>query len=180
MAFAHTAIRLIEVTDAPAIASHLARDAKEFSRWDPARPEEFYTTPGQELRIEKLLYGYLNGTGWPGVILAGGEVIGQVTISGIVRGPFQKCSLGYWVGSTFHNLGHASRAVGLVLQVMTQELQLHRVEASTQTENLASQKVLKNNGFTTWGVAHSHIYINKAWRDGLFWEKTLSDANPSK
>lgn len=39
-----TSIRLIDIADAPAIASHLARDAKEFSRWEPTRPNGFHTT----------------------------------------------------------------------------------------------------------------------------------------
>jgi len=46
MPVATTSIRLIELADVPAIAEHLARDAKATSRWDPARPTEFYTMEG--------------------------------------------------------------------------------------------------------------------------------------
>lgn len=174
----HTSIRLIDVADALAIASHLARDAKESSRWDPARPDEFYTTSGQVSRIEELLDIHRKGGGWPGVIVVDDFVIGQVTVSGILRGPFQKGFLGYWVASTLRNQGHASRAVGLALRMMRDELGLHRAEAFTQLENLASQRVLKNNAFTTWGIAHSHIYIDGAWRDEVFWEQTLASGPP--
>jgi len=170
-----TAIRLIEVGDAEQIAAHLARDVDDFARWEPAQPKEYYTTAGQESRIDRLLNGYRNGDRWPGVVLADNAVIGQVTISTILRGPFQKGYLGYWVAVPFQRQGHASRAVSLALQVMVSELGLHRAEAHTQMENLPSHQVLRKNGFSTFGTAHSHIFINGAWRDGVLWERSLHD-----
>jgi ribosomal-protein-alanine N-acetyltransferase len=169
-----TSIRLIDVADAPVIASHLAHDDERFARWQPARPDGFHTTLHQVGRIEQLLDTHGRGGGWPGVIVADDVVIGQVTVSTIVRGPIQKGFLGYWVASTSQGQGHASRAVGLALRVMNEELGLHRAEAHTQMENLASHGVLRNNGFTPWGVAHAHIHIDGAWRDEVFWERTLT------
>lgn len=174
-----TSVRLIELADAPAIAEYVARDVEAFSRWDPARPASFYTTKGQTERIDLLLSQHLSGLTWPGVIVTDGVVIGQVTITGILRGPFQKGFLGYWVASTYQNKGHGSRAVAMALRVMSDELSLHRAEAFTQVENIASQKVLKNNGFTSWGVAKSHIYIAGEWHDEVFWEQTLANVPPS-
>jgi ribosomal-protein-alanine N-acetyltransferase len=171
-------IRLIDLADAAAIASHLARDAKEFARWQPARPEGFLTAAGQVKRIEQLLDNHHRGSAWPGVIVADDAVIGQVTVSTILRGPFQKGFLGYWVAAPFQGCGHASRAVNLVLRVMTEELGLYRAEAHTQLENLASHGVLRKNGFTPWGIAHSHIYIDGAWRDEVFWERRLTGGAP--
>lgn len=174
-----TSIRLISFSDAPAIAEHLARDAEATSRWDPARSAEFYTTQGQVKRIELLLSQHLAGLTWPGVIVSDDVVIGQVTVTAIIRGPFQKGFLGYWVAATAQNQGHASRAVALTLQVMTEELGLHRAEAFAQLENTASNKVLEKNGFTKWGVAHSHTYLAGAWRDEVFWEQILATKAPA-
>lgn len=56
---------------------------------------------------------------------------------------------------------------------MTDELGLHRAEASTRLENLASQKTLRRNGFTPYGMPHQHIFLEGAWRDGILWERTL-------
>jgi ribosomal-protein-alanine N-acetyltransferase len=168
-----TAIRLIGTGDAAAIAAHRIRDAEAFTPWEPAQPASFYTTEGQIERIEQLLEGHRNGTTWPGVVLADDVVIGQVTVT-ILRQPFlRKGSVGYWIGSVFQNQGHASRAVGLVLRMMTDELGLHRAEASTRLENLPSQKALRRNGFTPFGMAHAHIFLDGDWRDGILWERTL-------
>jgi ribosomal-protein-alanine N-acetyltransferase len=169
-----TTVRLIDTEDAAAIAAHRVRDVAAFTPWEPAQPTAFYTTEGQVERIEQLLQGYRDGTTWPGVVLADDVVIGQVTVGTILRQPFlRKGSVGYWIGSVFQNQGHASRAVGLVLQVMADELGLHRAEASTRLENLPSQKALRRNGFTPMGLAHEHIFLDGAWRDGVLWERKL-------
>ncbi|MGH3331872.1 MAG: GNAT family N-acetyltransferase [Nocardioidaceae bacterium] len=75
----------------------------------------------------------------------------------------------------FHKQGHSRRAVGLVLQVMAEELELHWAEASTQMENLPSQRVLRSNGFASFGIAHSHVFVGGAWRDGVLWERILDE-----
>ena len=66
---------------------------------------------------------------WPGVVLADDEIAGVVTVDSIRRGSFQVGSVGYWIGTTHQGRGHAQRALGLLLEVMADELGLHRAEA---------------------------------------------------
>ncbi|OIJ87352.1 alanine acetyltransferase [Streptomyces colonosanans] len=169
-----TLIRLIEPSDGPALAALLSRDKQAYARWLPERPAEFYTPDGQASVIESLLDSYGKGLAWPGVVVSDETVIGQVNISSILRGPFQKGFLGYWVSSLYQGLGHTSRAVGLALRIAENELNLHRLEAHTQLENLASQAVLRKHGFSPWGIAHDHFYADGAWHDEVFWEKKLT------
>jgi ribosomal-protein-alanine N-acetyltransferase len=168
-------IRLVRVDDAEPLAAHLARDRAAFAQWEPAQPEEYYTSEGQSSRIKRLLGNHGQGQTWPGVVLLDGLVIGQVTAGSIIRGPFRKGSVGYWIASTHQNRGHAKRAVALLLKMMSGELRLHRAEASTQLENHPSQRVLRANSFSPCGIAHSHIFVNGGWRDGVLWELTLAD-----
>ncbi|MFC8227817.1 GNAT family N-acetyltransferase [Streptomyces sp. NPDC057287] len=169
-----TSIRLIEPSDAPALAGLLSRDKQAYARWLPARPAEFYTPDGQASAIESLLASHGKGLAWPGVVVSDETVVGQVGISSILRGPFQKGFLGYWVSSLHQGTGHASRAVGLALRIAEDELNLHRLEAHTQLENHASQAVLRRHGFRSWGIAHDHFYADGAWRDEVFWERILA------
>ncbi|MGW9130325.1 GNAT family N-acetyltransferase [Streptomyces sp. NPDC055681] len=167
-------MRLIEPSDGPALAALLSRDKQAYARWLPERPAEFYTPDGQTSVIESLLDSHGKGLAWPGVVVSDETVIGQVSISSILRGPFQKGFLGYWVSSLYQGLGHTSRAVGLALRIAEDELNLHRLEAHTQLENLASQAVLRKHGFSPWGIAHDHFYADGAWHDEVFWEKKLT------
>jgi ribosomal-protein-alanine N-acetyltransferase len=171
-----TRIRLLEPSDAAPIAAHRARDIEALRLWEPDRPAGFFTPQGQAERIDTLLAGYRAGSAWPGVVLAEDQVIGQVTVSGIRPEPhMRRGSVGYWIAGVAQNQGHAGRAVGLVLRVMTNELGLRRAEASTRLENLASHRVLRRNGFSPYGVAHSSVFLDGSWRDDLLWERILGD-----
>lgn len=83
-------IRLIDPSDGPALAESLSRDRQAYARWLPARPEEFYTPGGQATVTASLLESHNKGLTWPGVVVTDGAVIVQITISSILRGPFQK------------------------------------------------------------------------------------------
>ena len=168
-----TSIRLIEPDDAEALAAYLCHDAEAFARWDPERPPEWYTPAAQRRRVEAMLMRHHNGEVWPGVVLADDVVIGQVTAQNILRGAWRKAEMGYWIAYPYQGQGHATRAVGLAVEVMTTELGLHRAEAITQTENLGSQRVLRNNGFLPCGVFRSRIFTAGAWRDEILWERLL-------
>jgi ribosomal-protein-alanine N-acetyltransferase len=168
-----TSIRLVQRDDAEALAVHLAHDAEAFAQWQPAHPGEYYTVAGQRGRIERLLARHENGASWPGVVLAGDVVVGQITVQDILRRAWRKASLGYWIATTHQGQGHATRAVSLAVQLMSNELGLHRAEASTQMDNLGSQHVLRNNGFVPFGVARSHMFTVGVWRDEVLWERLL-------
>jgi RimJ/RimL family protein N-acetyltransferase len=168
-----TSIRLVEPDDAEALAVHFCRDAEAFARWDPEWPPEFYTAAGQRARIEGTLNKHGSGERWPGVVLAGDVVIGQVTVQNIVHRAWRKAELGYWIASPYQGQGHATRAVSLAVQKMITELALHRAEAITQMDNLGSQHVLRNNGFVPFGIARSRIFTAGKWRDEIMWERLL-------
>jgi len=168
-----TSIRLIDSDDAEVLAEQLALDADANVHWDPTRPAEYYMVDGQRRRIEQLLSDHSEGKVWPAVVLSDGLVIGQVTVSEIVRSAFQKANLGFWIVSTHQGRGHAKSAVAQVLKLLANESELHRIEASTQVDNFASQQVLRVNGFKQFGLAQSYIFTNGAWRDSILWERLL-------
>jgi ribosomal-protein-alanine N-acetyltransferase len=90
-----------------------------------------------------------------------------------IQTPRQSSPLKGGIAYPYQGHGHATRAVGLAVEVMTIELGLHRAEAITQTENLGSQRVLRNNGFLPCGVFRSRIFTAGAWRDEILWERLL-------
>lgn len=170
-----TDIRLITPDDAEAIAVHLCRDAGATARWDPPRSPEYYTLEGQRRRIERMLLRHATGESWPGVVLDGDTVIGQIVVQDILQRAWRKASLGYWIGTPHQGQGHATRAVGLAIRLMISDLGLHRAEAFTQIENTASQNVLRKNRFLPIGIARARIFTSGAWHDEIFWERILDE-----
>jgi ribosomal-protein-alanine N-acetyltransferase len=58
---------------------------------------------------------------------------------------------------------------------MISDFGLHRAEAFTQVENIASQNVLRKNGFLPIGTVHAYIFTGGAWHDEIFWERILDE-----
>ena len=91
-----------------------------------------------------------------------GALTGGVTLSNVRRGVAQTGSLGYWSGQAFVNRGYITAAVRAF-----EDLDLHRIEAACQPENIASRRVLEKAGFTHEGRASAYLKINGQWRDHL-------------
>jgi ribosomal-protein-alanine N-acetyltransferase len=87
-----------------------------------------------------------------------------------VRGAFQSCHLGYFVGSADNGRGVASAAVRAIIRVAFEELGLHRIEAGTLLHNAASQRVLEHNGFVRFGVAPEYLNIAGEWQDHAMYQ----------
>jgi ribosomal-protein-alanine N-acetyltransferase len=166
-----TTLRPVTPGDAAALATIHAASRTGMARWEPTRPEAFYTPDGQSTVIAAAVAGMAAGDRWSGVIEADGAVAGQVHLNNILRGPLRSCFVGYWVDQAFRGRGIASAALTLALQVAFYDLALHRVDAFAQPANVASLAVLRRNGFTEIGRAPRHIHIAGRWQDELLFQR---------
>jgi ribosomal-protein-alanine N-acetyltransferase len=162
--------RLISVEDAPALAELLELNREFLAPWEPTRPDAYFTVDGQRQAIEEVLSQYRQAMVVPHVILEDGAIVGRVTLSNIVRGPFQSCNLGYWVGADRNGRGVATAAVAVIMQEAFLDIGLHRIEAGTLLHNVASQRVLEKNGFVRFGVAPQYLKIAGRWQDHAMYQ----------
>ncbi|TFC45892.1 GNAT family N-acetyltransferase [Cryobacterium shii] len=167
-------LRLLTERDIGPVLDAYKRNREHLAPWDPARADSFFTTT-EQTRILTGQIGQLEaGAGYPLVIVNGATVIGRVTLSGIVRGPFQSASIGYWVDKEHTGQGLASAALRSVVQHCLEDLGLHRIEAGTLLHNLGSQKVLSKAGFAPIGIAEKYLKIAGTWQDHLLFQRILS------
>jgi [ribosomal protein S5]-alanine N-acetyltransferase len=158
--------RLVAEDDAPAIASLLSANRSFLAPWDPERSEEFFSVSAQRSLIASQLADHERGALLPHVIVASsGQIAGRITLSGIVRGPFLSCSVGYWVAESFNGQGLASGALASVISVAFGELGLHRIQAETLPHNARSKRVLEKHGFVQYGFAPRYLQIAGRWQD---------------
>jgi len=108
-------------------------------------------------------------------ILDGDTIAGTIALSNVVRGFLQSANVGYWIDGNAQGRGLATRAVGEIVRFAFDELGLHRVEAGTLVDNIASQRVLEKNGFTRIGVARRYLLIAGEWRDHILFERLADD-----
>lgn len=104
-----------------------------------------------------------------------GELVGKLSVGGVIRGPAQMCFFGYWIGAAYVGRGYMTEAVGLGLRHAFIRLGLHRVEANIQPHNEASRGVVRRNGFRLEGYSPRYINIRGEWRDHERWAITRED-----
>lgn len=100
-----------------------------------------------------------------GVFLSGGELVGEVSIGSVQRGPFQSAFIGYWIDRSHAGQGLIPEAVALVLQFGFEQLRLHRMEAAIVPRNRASLRVVEKLGLRPEGTARGFLQIRGVYED---------------
>lgn len=171
-----TTLRLITLDDADELVQVLTANREFLRPWEPARGDSYFTPAGQARVIAGCLTEQSEGRRLMlAMIGRRHEIIGQVTLSAIVRGAFQSGSIGYWVSHGFNGTGVATQAVAEATGIAFESLVLHRLQAETLPQNVASQRVLEKNGFERYGAAPAYLSIDGAWQDHLLYQRL----NPS-
>ena len=164
-------LRPIAAEDAAGLARVLRAERAFLAPFEPERPDSFFTADGQQERIEELLLRRDLGAGYLFAIEAEEELVGTLSVANVVRGPFRSANLGYWVAQGWNRRGIATAAVGQAVERAFGDLGLHRLEAGTLVDNVASQRVLEKNGFEQIGLARSYLRIAGAWRDHVLFQR---------
>jgi [ribosomal protein S5]-alanine N-acetyltransferase len=174
--------RLLEREDATELAAVLAANRAFMAPWEPVRDDRYFTADGQQDVIAAALEQHAQGAGLPHVIVGGsdgsdgsGGIVGRITLNGIVRGPLQSCSVGYWVSASENGRGLATAAVRDMQRIAFDELNLHRLQAETLLHNLGSQRVLERNGFVRFGMAPAYLNIAGQWQDHFMYQLLRPD-----
>jgi [ribosomal protein S5]-alanine N-acetyltransferase len=160
-------IRPLVPGDAEELAALLAANRSFLAPFEPVRPDSFFTVAGQRARLSDTG----GGEYWRFAILDGEAIAGTISLANVTRGAFQSATTGYWVDRERNGRGLATAAVGELVRFAFEEAGLHRVEAGTLVDNVASQRVLERNGFERFGLAPRYLHIGGAWRDHVLFQR---------
>ncbi|MBM7367345.1 GNAT family N-acetyltransferase [Gordonia hydrophobica] len=119
------------------------------------------------------------GSVLPFVIEVDGRYAGQLTIGNVQRGAVRSAWIGYWVDADVAGRGVASAAVALGVDHAFGAVGLHRLEATVQPDNGASQAVLGKVGFRQEGLLKRYMDVNARWRDHLLFALTNDEVSGS-
>ncbi|MEV7445303.1 GNAT family protein [Streptomyces sp. NPDC091204] len=174
-------MRGVELGDAAGLAEAFARNRAFMAHVEPVRTDAYFTEQGQLERIEGMLAERDAGRIVPYVFVetTTGAPVGAINLGSIAHGPLCSGGVGYWIDPAWHGKGLATAGVQEVCRVARDELGLHRVEAGTLVDNLASQRVLAKAGFEFYGLAPRYLHINGAWRDHRLFQRLLHDHPPA-
>ena len=79
----------------------------------------------------------------------------------------RRAEVGYILDRRHWRMGYMSEAMDSVLHFAFDTLQLHRLEADTDPENLASLALLEKFGFQREGLFRDRWYMDSRWLDSV-------------
>ena len=151
---------------------------------DPAEAGEYgfygYLNPGV-LRRRFTESGLLGDHGGRLAVITGeagtaGTLAGEVSWHQVQTGPASNCwNIGIGLLVRARGRGYGTRAQRLIAEYLFAHTQVNRVEAETETGNLAEQRALEKAGFTREGVRRGSIFRDGYWRDMVAYSMIRSD-----
>jgi len=87
-----------------------------------------------------------------GLIVCFGQSSGSITV-------------GYAIKPSEHGKGYGTEALQLIIDYLFLAKDVHRVQANTDPENKASQRILEKVGFKKEGVSRRSSFVRGQWRD---------------
>jgi [ribosomal protein S5]-alanine N-acetyltransferase len=88
---------------------------------------------------------------------------------------FQNTYLGYYVDADYAGQGLMLEGLRLAIDHAFHKLDLHRIEANIQPENIPSINLVRRLGFTKEGFSRRYLKINERWCDHERWALTSED-----
>jgi len=103
------------------------------------------------------------------------DLLGGINISNIQRGVIQTCNIGYWLGERNIGYGYMEESIKAIIPYIYEQLKIHRIQALTLEENIASRKLIEKVNFKKEGVLREAMKINNEWRDHLIYSLLIND-----
>ena len=145
------------------------KDQELFEQYEANRSPNFYTEAHQRT-ILQLEYGLTLKLAQVRFYVflkeAPEKIIGTVCLYDI-SGSNSRAEIGYKFSSEYHHKGYATEAVEKLIDIAFSELNLHRLCAHVQEENLPSIRLLTGLGFEKEGVCRDFLCLNGMWTDHL-------------
>ena len=106
-------------------------------------------------------------------------VVGEVSWLRVFNGPPPSgdCwNIGIWVVPEHRGKGYGTEAQRLAAAYLFEHTYLERVEAGTESGNVAEQRALEKAGFTREGVLRRACFRGGEWRDMVVYSKLRGEA----
>jgi ribosomal-protein-alanine N-acetyltransferase len=141
------------------------------SPWEATMPnsgEESYSQLPSFFEMVKILNNEArNGRSFSFAIWHQSQLIGQITLGGVIYGAMRGGHIGYWIDRNFANRGYTTQAVEILTRYAFEALKLHRLEINLRPENASSRRVAEKAGYILEGERPRYLHIDGQWRDHI-------------
>jgi [ribosomal protein S5]-alanine N-acetyltransferase len=171
-------LRLPGREEAAGVAAFYASNREHLQPWSPMLHLGLFTEEFWAAEADRRMADFQAGREVRGFIYLREHprrVIGNLSLSQIVRGVFQACTIGYALSAEAQGHGYMLEAVRGAVTYAFGELRLHRVQADYMPRNQRSAAVLRQAGFVVEGYAREYLMINGRWEDHVLTAVTNPD-----
>ena len=161
-------LRLSHPEDAQRVLDFRLRNREFLRPWLPAQKDEAFTLETTQNFLQEEWSEFEAGRGFRFLGFLKGqteEIIVDFRFSGVIRGAFQSCFLGYLQDEAHCGNGYMQEALAKGIWYMFALEQLHRIEANIMPHNTPSIKLVERLGFQKEGHSPRYLNINGAWED---------------
>lgn len=143
------------------------RNQRHLAPWSPIRTTEYFSTEQIRRRLDIQASAFEAGLAMHFALLTpdGQQMIGACNFSGLIRGAFQACYLGYHLDETHQGQGLMQEALEVGIGYMFDTQNLHRIMANYIPGNERSARLLQRLGFEKEGYAKAYLNIAGRWQD---------------
>ena len=115
------------------------------------------------------------GSGYGFGIFLDQELVGEINLNAIQRGPFQNAYIGYWIDEAKAGQNLVPEAVVILTRFAFEELRLHRLQIAIIPRNARSRRVMEKLCYREEGVAERYLEINGVWEDHVRYAITVEE-----
>lgn len=159
-------LRAISDSDREAIFEYRSdKVSNQFQGWIPERIEDVSAF------IAKVSPIYNSPNSWFQFVIlenSTNQIIGDLGVHFLEEGSRQ-AEIGCTINKEFQSQGYATEALNAVINSLFKELNFHRVFASIDPRNIASQKMMEKLGFRKEALFKESLFLNGNWVDDMMY-----------
>lgn len=92
-----------------------------------------------------------------------GTKIGIIIYFMVQGGPYHLLEIGYYMILSDRKKGYCTEAVKIFIDFLFLSQAIERIQATTDSRNIASQRVLQKAGFTKEGIIRKMVFMKGEW-----------------
>ena len=119
--------------------------------------------------IRKSLHDYADGKSMVCGIFFNEKLVGNVSFN-TINHRLKKVEIGYWLAESVQGNGIMTRVCKKLIEIAFNELEMHKVEISAATENVASRAVCERLGMKLEGIISNSENLNGRIVDHAIYE----------
>lgn len=164
------AFRLPRPEEAAEVTRFYKDNRAHLQPWSPTFPPSMFSQAFWEAELTRRQEEFDAGHDVRGFLFTRDlpcRVMGNLSLTNIVRGVLHACTLGYSLAAEAQGRGYMLEAVRGAVSFAFGPLRLHRVTAGYMPRNHRSAVVLRVAGFAVEGYARKYVRINGRWEDHI-------------